>query len=98
MTSPDPARLLTIEEAAALANYPASTIRRWIERGLPHIAPGWQTRPRRKDIRIRASALENWLRGLEVARSPRDGKSPVGTPGKRPGSSQCLSAWRSAKP
>lgn len=97
MTSPEPERLLTIAEASAIANYPAATILKWIERGLPYIAPGWQTRPRRKDIRIRAHALQDWLRSLETARTPREGKSPAGAPAMRPGAFQGLSAWRNGR-
>lgn len=95
MTPPE--QLLTIPEAAEVVNFDESVILRWIARGLPHVAAEGRRRPRRKDIRIRSSALWDWVRGLEVA---RDQPPPASAPAPRPRRSvpvrpgYDLSAWR----
>lgn len=93
-------QLLTIAEAAEAVNYDEAVILRWIARGLPHISAEGRKRPRRKDIRIRASALWEWVRGLEYARG-QPPVAPAPIPAKR-GAKVCtlagdlseLSAWR----
>jgi hypothetical protein len=89
-----PERFLTIDEAAELVNYPPATIEAWLGRGLPHVVPGGTRRPRRKDIRIRFSALVDWVRGLEVVRTPAPGTPPAGAVPRPGGKARRLSAWR----
>lgn len=100
-TRPAVERLLTIAEAAELTSYEDKVILDWIGRGLPFVAGGvGRRRPRRKDIRIRASALWEWVRALEVVRT--EGLSAGASPKRaKPRASVAvaggLSAWRTAK-
>lgn len=101
-TKHEPERLLTIAAAAELTSYDVETIHQWLDRGLPFVAAGTgRVRPRKKDIRIRASALWQWVRDLEIVRtSPAPRESVVPSRKVRPAapvSSQGLSAWRTAK-
>lgn len=99
-TKSEPERLLTIEQVAELTGYTVDTIDQWRARGLPFIAAGvGRRRPRRKDVRIRASSLWEWIGGLEVTRRPPEGK-----PARRGRAPKLvtvpaadLSAWRTAK-
>lgn len=98
MTTREPERLLTIDQAAELASYDADTILAWIARGLPHIAPGGRARPRHADIRIKASALWAWIDGLTLQRKPapaEKGRGPAKV--KTAAKSGSLSAWRQVK-
>jgi hypothetical protein len=96
MTNGDePERLLTIAQAAEMANYDESTILDWIARGLPHVAPCGRVRPRHADIRIKSSELWAWIDGLRREIRPKAGgpkaSRKVGPATARPGG---LSAWR----
>ena len=98
----EPERLLTIADAAELTSYDESVIHQWLDRGLTFIAAGTgRVRPRKKDIRIRASVLWQWVRDLEITRpSPtlRESIAPARkTRVATPISSQGLSAWRTVK-
>lgn len=89
-------RLLTIEQAAALVNYDEATVLRWLAQGLKHCAgaPG-RKRPRRKDVRIKASDLWSWVESISIVRTEAMPKTPA-----RPkvaagtGGAGGLSAWR----
>lgn len=85
----EPERFFTIDQICEMFNYHPAIILVWLERGLPHVVPGGTKRPRHKDIRIRASALRDWIKGLEVVRTPAVAAGP--RPGARP---RRLSAWR----
>lgn len=89
----EPERFLTIDQICELFGYPPATILAWFRRGLPHVVPGGTKRPRVKDIRVRASVLDAWVRGLEVVHTPPPGRAPaaVPRPAARP---RRLSAWR----
>lgn len=94
-----PERLLTIAVAAELTSFDESTIHQWLDRGLPFVAAGTgRSRPRKKDIRIRASALWEWVRNLEIVRKPGQPKqaAPASTRTPTPGT-KSLSSWRSVK-
>jgi hypothetical protein len=87
----EPERFLTLEQVCEMFNYPQATILAWLERGLPHVVPGGTKRPRHRVIRIRASVLDAWIKGLEVTRTP----DPPAAAGPRPGvKPRRLSAWR----
>jgi hypothetical protein len=93
-------RLLTVADAAEITQLGEPTILRWIGEGLPHIpcaSNGYMSRRGRKGIRIRESALWEWLRGMEVIRKPPPPPEPKGK-GKqaRPATSmdEKLNAWR----
>jgi excisionase family DNA binding protein len=93
-TRTEPERLLTIGQAAELTNYDETTIRRWIDRGLPFVAAAdGKKRPRAKDIRIRASDLWRWVDGLIIIRKPAEKIAGKDKPPKLAGAGG-LSAWR----
>jgi hypothetical protein len=96
--STEPERLLTIEQAAERTGYPPATINEWRARGLPYIAAGaGRARPRLKDIRIRASALWEWVQQLEIKRMASPAKAPRRTPKLAAGAVAGLGAWRERK-
>jgi hypothetical protein len=96
-----PERMLTIAEAAGLTSYDEKVILDWLARGLPFVAAGsGRLRPRRKDVRIRASALWTWVEQLEMRRTPAPEPAPAGKGRKgrpTPAPTGGLSAWRAVK-
>lgn len=93
----EPERYLTVDEAAELVSYPESVILDWMARGLPHVVPEPGKRTRRDRIRIRRSALQAYVNGLEVVRVPAepDPTRPRATaPRSGASPSAGLSAWR----
>jgi hypothetical protein len=99
-TKIEPERLLTIQQAAEITSYDEATILRWLSQGLRHCTgdPG-RMRPRRKNVRIKASDLWSFVDSITIARSapaPKVSDSKRKLPAN-PGGAGGLSTWRQPK-
>jgi hypothetical protein len=97
----EPERFLTIGQAAELVGYDEATVLGWARNGLPTINPNPDGRRcRREKLRVRRSALLDFVRGLEVVRAPKAEPDAAAAPKARAkGAARTLglSAWREGR-
>ncbi len=82
-TPPDPDRLLTVAEAAAMLGVPEPLVRRWIVSGLKHIESRRRSHPKApRGILIRRRWLDEYIEALGVRRRPAEATAPASPPAR----------------